>query len=88
MGKQKTAIRAGALIDDAKKWSSIDWNYARRQVRRLEVRIAKAVKENRGNSELSCYQSLRLIKVSCCKSRSPLNLNVEPPIDRLTKDDR
>ena len=49
MGKQKTANRAGALIDDAKKWSSIDWNYARRQVRRLQVRIAKAVKENRWN---------------------------------------
>jgi RNA-directed DNA polymerase len=49
MGKQKTAISAGALIDDAKKWSSIDWNYARRQVRRLQVRIAKAVRENRWN---------------------------------------
>jgi RNA-directed DNA polymerase len=49
MGKQKTAIRAGALIDDAKKWKSIDWKHARRQVRRLQVRIAKAVKENRWN---------------------------------------
>jgi len=49
MGKQKTAIRAGALIDDAKKWKSIDWKHARRQIRRLQVRIAKAVKENRWN---------------------------------------
>jgi RNA-directed DNA polymerase len=49
MGKQKTAISAGALIDDAKKWSSTDWNYSRRQVRRLQVRIAKAVRENRWN---------------------------------------
>jgi len=49
MGKQKTAISAGALIDDAKKWKSIDWKHARRQVRRLQVRIAKAVKENRWN---------------------------------------
>jgi len=49
MGKQKTAIRAGALIDDAKKWKSIDWKHARRQVRRLQVRIAKAVRENRWN---------------------------------------
>ena len=47
MGKQKTANRAGAPIDDAKKWNSIDWKYAQRQVRRLQVRIAKAVKENR-----------------------------------------
>jgi RNA-directed DNA polymerase len=49
MGKQKTAFRAGALIDDAKKWKSIAWKYIRRQVRRLQVRIAKAVKENRWN---------------------------------------
>jgi RNA-directed DNA polymerase len=49
MGKQKTAIRAGALIDDAKKWKSIDWKHVRRQVRRLQVRIAKAVRENRWN---------------------------------------
>jgi len=49
MRKQKTAIEAGALIDDAKKWKSIDWKHARRQVRRLQVRIAKAVKEDRWN---------------------------------------
>ena len=49
MKKQKTAIKAGAFIDDAKKWSSIDWKHARRQVRRLQVRIAKAVKEGRWN---------------------------------------
>jgi RNA-directed DNA polymerase len=49
MGKQKTANIAGALIDDAKKWKSIGWKHARRQVRRLQVRIAKAVEENRWN---------------------------------------
>jgi len=49
MGKQKTAIKAGALIDDAKKWKALDWGYARRQVRRLQERIAKAVKEGRWN---------------------------------------
>ncbi len=49
MGKQMTAITAGAPVDDAKKWSSIDWTYARRQVRRLQMRIAKAVKENKWN---------------------------------------
>ena len=47
MRKQETALSAGALIDDAKKWKSIDWKQARRQVRRLQVRIAKAVTENR-----------------------------------------
>jgi len=42
-----TAIKAGAPIDEAKKWSSINWKEAERQVRRLQMRIAKAVKENR-----------------------------------------
>jgi RNA-directed DNA polymerase len=49
MRKQKTALDAGALIDDAKKWKSINWTWIWRQVRRLQVRIAKAVKENRWN---------------------------------------
>jgi RNA-directed DNA polymerase len=49
MGKQMAAAKAGALIDDAKKWSSINWKQAQRQVRRLQMRIAKAVKENRWN---------------------------------------
>ena len=39
--------RAGALIDDAKQWQSIDWKSAQRQVRRLQMRIAKAVKEGK-----------------------------------------
>ena len=49
MKKQKTAISAGAFIDDAKNWNSIDWKYRRRQVRRLQVRIAKAVQEGKWN---------------------------------------
>lgn len=49
MKKQMIAKRAGAFIDDVKKWLSIDWEYARRQVRRLQVRIAKTVKEGRWN---------------------------------------
>ena len=44
-----TAHKAGALRDDANKWHSIDWKKARREVRRLQMRIAKAVKENRWN---------------------------------------
>ena len=44
-----TAVQAGALRDDADKWSSIDFEHARREVRRLQVRIAKAVQENRWN---------------------------------------
>jgi RNA-directed DNA polymerase len=47
--KQMTARKAGALGDDAGKWNSINWKAARRKVRRLQVRIAKAVQENRWN---------------------------------------
>ena len=49
MGKQKMAFSASAPIDDARKWNSINWKFAQRRVRRLQVRIAKAVKENRWN---------------------------------------
>jgi RNA-directed DNA polymerase len=49
MRKQMTAQKAGALRDDADKWNCIDWKKTRRIVRRLQVRIAKAVKENRWN---------------------------------------
>jgi RNA-directed DNA polymerase len=48
MGKQKTAS-AGAPRGDAAKWAKVDWDHARREVRRLQMRIAKAVKENRWN---------------------------------------
>ena len=39
--------QAGALIDNAKKWKSIDWTTAQREVRRLQIRIAKAVQESK-----------------------------------------
>ena len=52
MGKQMIATKAGAPVDDAKKWHSIDWKEAQRHVRRLQMRIAKAVKENRWGKEL------------------------------------
>ena len=44
---QMTAPRAGALTDDAKQWSAIDWQEAWRQVRRLQMRIAKATQEGK-----------------------------------------
>jgi len=48
MGKQMTVLtetKTGAPIDSAEKWASIDWKKARAEVRRLQMRIAKAVKE-------------------------------------------
>ena len=41
------AEKAGALIDSAKQRKAIDWQETRRQVRGLQMRIAKAVKEER-----------------------------------------
>ena len=49
MGKQMTAEKAGALIDYANGWKSINWKYVRSEVRRLQMRIAKAVKEGKWN---------------------------------------
>jgi RNA-directed DNA polymerase len=51
MGKQMTVPQGGtgALGDDANTWHSTDWKHAQCEVRRLQVRIAKAVKENRRN---------------------------------------
>lgn len=33
---------AGALVRDAVKWEEVDWNHVRREVRRLQMRIAKS----------------------------------------------
>jgi len=71
MGKQKTATRAGALIDDAKKWKSTDWNYLRRQVRRLQVRIAKGCNREQmeqGKSPAISLISLVLRQVTGCET--------------------
>lgn len=42
-----TVQRTGALPGDAEKWKAINWQEAQRNVRRLQMRIAKAVKEGR-----------------------------------------
>ena len=44
MGKQMTVDKTGALINSC-KWQSIDWKKAKAEVRRLQLRIAKAVQE-------------------------------------------
>ena len=42
-----TADNAGALVNYTESWKAIDWQKAQREVRRLQMRIAKAVKEGR-----------------------------------------
>ena len=44
-----TAIEKSAGAPSAKgnRWKAIDWQTVRREVRRLQIRIAKAVREGR-----------------------------------------
>ena len=42
-----TAQTVGAVSSEAAEWFAIDWQTAHRSVRRLQVRIVKAVKESR-----------------------------------------
>ena len=42
-----TAQAVGALSSKAAEWNAIDWQAIHRNVRRLQVRIVKAVKEGR-----------------------------------------
>ncbi len=42
-----TIDQMGAPADDSKHWNQIDWNQCRREVRKLQVRIVKAVQEGR-----------------------------------------
>lgn len=47
--KQKKADKACALDNAPKSWRSVDWDQVRKSVRRLQMRIAKAVEEERWN---------------------------------------
>ena len=42
-----TAQAVGAVSNEAQEWYAIDWRTIQRNVRRLQVRIVKAVKEGR-----------------------------------------
>jgi RNA-directed DNA polymerase len=44
-----TVQTVGAISSEAAEWFAIDWPFVYRNVRRLQVRIVKAVKENRWN---------------------------------------
>jgi RNA-directed DNA polymerase len=44
-----TVQTVGAISSEAAEWFAIDWPSVFRNVRRLQVRIVKAMKENRWN---------------------------------------
>ena len=79
MGKQKTAS-AGAPRDDAVRWTDIDWSTVRRNVRRLQCRIAKAVKEGRWNKVKALQhllaRSLHITKWTVQRVAAPLSCRV------------
>jgi len=60
MGKQMTAS-AGAPINFAKKWANIEFDKARREVRRLQMRIAKAANERRWGTVSPAIYALTLV---------------------------
>lgn len=45
--KQRASDKDGASVSLAAEWNSIDWREAKREVKRLQMRIAKAVEEGR-----------------------------------------
>jgi RNA-directed DNA polymerase len=45
--KQRASDKDGAPVSLAGEWNSIDWRTAKREVKRLQMRIAKAVEEGR-----------------------------------------
>ena len=45
--KQRAPGKGGASVGLATEWNSIDWRKAKREVKRLQMRIAKAVEEGR-----------------------------------------
>ena len=47
--RQMTAFTAGAASGGDIDWLKIDWGQVRRSVRRLQIRIAKAIREERWN---------------------------------------
>jgi hypothetical protein len=46
-GKHMTVDKTGAPGDITKGWRAIDWHKARREIRRLQMRLAKATKEGK-----------------------------------------
>lgn len=49
MGTQKTASAGAPKSRPPAQWSDVDWQVMRKQVRRLQIRIAKATKDGRWN---------------------------------------
>jgi RNA-directed DNA polymerase len=47
MGKQMSPSKAVQPLTSTQSWTSIDWKKAQKEVRRLQMRIAKSVQEGK-----------------------------------------
>jgi len=69
-----TAINAGASSNNTRNWQQVNWKQVRRDVYRLQLRIAKAVREKRWGKVqalqrlLTCSQSAKLLAVKSVMS--------------------
>ena len=63
-----TANAVGAASHHDVGWHDINWRQAHRTVRRLQVRIAKAVSE--GGESLATVADVLILWQSCCRKAS------------------
>ena len=81
-----TAHTVGAISIEAAEWYAIDWPSVYRNVRRLQVRIVKAMKENRWNKVkalqrlLTCSYSGKVLAV---RRVTENNGKGTPGVDRI-----
>ena len=61
-----TAFAVGAASHEPRNWHAVDWRAATGNVRRLQVRIAKAVKEGRWVKETSRGAHVYVCSAASC----------------------
>ncbi len=81
-----TAIVAGAASNTTHNWNHVNWKQIRRNVYRMQLRIAKAVQEKRWGKVkalqriLSCSKSAKLLAVKMIMSNKGAKT---PGIDKV-----
>jgi len=81
-----TALVAGAASNNTQNWNHVDWKQIRRNVYRIQLRIAKAVRENRWGKVnalqriLTCSKSAKLLAVKMIMSNKGAKM---PGIDKV-----
>jgi RNA-directed DNA polymerase len=68
-GGQMSGAKPGAPAGDPIKWHTVNWDAARGHVRRLQMRIAKAVKEGKPG-KVKSLQDSNGVKQPGCPTRT------------------